>query len=212
MTTALLTCNINSIDEVYVPVKQTVPYTLHYFTENNMPFPLPNMDARMKGKYLKTQFHKFIEADYYIWIDGSIEVRDENFIADCIALLKDNDLVMTKHPQRKNVFDELEYIIEQMRSGDRYLLKRYVKQPLFTEYDFYKSEEMPSDHPLYQCSFFACKADMAPLMNYWWDLIQQYSNFDQSQFAFASWKLGVKIAVVEGNDYFIRWKHPKYKE
>ncbi len=208
--TALISANIGSIDPVYPPVKQTVPYDLFYYTENNLPFPLPSMDNRMKGKYIKTQFMKFIEADYYIWVDGSIEIDNPSFIEDCVALLQDNDMVMVKHPQRENVYEELEYIIDCIRAGDRYLMRRYVKQPLFQEYQFYKSQELPKDWPLFQCSFFACKRDIEPVMNDWWDYINRYSNFDQSQFNYVSWKHQVKIAAVEADKYFLRHKHLGY--
>lgn len=214
MTIALLTANINSIDQVYPLVKQTVDYEYHCYTENTLPFPLPELSPRMKGKYFKTQAHKFIKADVFIWIDGSIDVHNPHFIEDIVAALEGRDVVITKHPQRDNVYKELSYIIEKMKEGDRYLLKRYIKQPLWQEYDFYKAEGLPFEYPLYQCSFFAYRPTehMQAMFNDWWDYILRYSNFDQSQFSYVAWKHGAKIGLVDGEKYFIREKHNNYNE
>lgn len=208
----LISCNIGDIDSIYPPAKQSQGFELFYYSENTLPFPLPNLDNRMRGKYLKTQSHKFINAEIIIWCDASIEIISPDFIQTCIDHLKDNDIVITKHSQRKNVYEELEYIIDRMKAGDRYLLKRYARQPLYQEYEFYKENKMPKDFPLFGCYFFARWNNdrVNEMFNDWWDLILRYSNFDQTQFAYAAWKHKAKINVIEGKDLFIRNRHIGY--
>ncbi len=212
MRVAVLIANIGSIDEVYPLAKQTEKYELFYFTENTLPFPLPNIDNRMKGKYFKTQAHKFLDHDVFIWIDGSIEVISTKFIKSCISSIEGVDLVISKHQYRGNVYDELVYIIDEMKAGNRYLLKRYARQPFYQEHDFYKSEGLPKDYPLYNCFFFARwnnrQANL--IFDLWWDTILRFSNLDQTAFSYAAWKYQADIKVIEIEDLFIRNKHPGY--
>ena len=60
MRIALLTANIGGIDKVVEPTKQNIPFDYFCYTENNLPFPLPNLSNRMKGKYLKMLTHRFL--------------------------------------------------------------------------------------------------------------------------------------------------------
>lgn len=214
MKVAIVSCNIGAIDEIRPPCKQSVPFDLYYYTESTLPFPLPNLDARMKGKYLKTQMNKFVEPyDFLIWIDGSIEIIAEDFVDCCIKCLgKYGQILIEPHSQRSNVYDELEYIINKMKAGDRYLLKRYARQPLYQEYEFYRSKGLPKDYPLYQCSFFAIRNDREgdELLNDWWDAIIRYSNFDQTQLSYALWRNSTRVEKIDTKDLFIRHKHLGY--
>lgn len=214
MKCAVVISNIGNSDEIYPLVKQSVPYELFYFSENNLPFPLPNLDNRLKGKYFKTQSHRFLDYDVIIHLDSSIEVIDECFIEYCIEKLKGSDIVMELHQQRKNVYEELEHIIDEIKAGNRYLLKRYAKQPFYLEYKAYKDAGLPKTYPLYQCSFFARwnNKKVNEAFDMWFDYIHRYSNFDQSQFSFAAWMNDLKIAVIDSKDLFIRNRHLNYNK
>lgn len=213
MRIAILTANIgNTGDEIYPLVQQTEDYELFYYTESTLPFPLPNLDNRMKGKYFKTQAHKFLNHDIFIWIDGSIEVISKEFVKICCRTLKNADVVSSLHEQRKSPYDELEYIIDQMKYGNRYLLKRYARQPLYKEYDFYREQGLPKTYPLYNCFFFARwnMPEVNTAFDTWWDTITRFSNFDQTQFSYAAWEHGLKVLPLQTQDLFIRNKHNGY--
>src|SRR6478609_3164649 len=139
---AIVTANIGGIDEIFPPIKQFHEYELCYFTENTLPFPLPHLNNRMKGKYFKTQAHRFLDHDVFIWIDGSIEVISKDFIKTCCDELSRYDVISSLHAQRKTPYKELEYVIDKMKAGDKYLLRRYARQPLYREYDFYKDNKL----------------------------------------------------------------------
>lgn len=214
MKTAVLISNIGNSDEIYPLSKQTAEFELFYYTESNLPFPLPNLENRMKGKYFKTQAHKFLPHDIIIHLDASIEVIDKDFIQTCVDQLKGYDIVIEPHKQRNSVYQELEHIIEEMKAGNRYLLKRYVKQPLYQEYEFYKTSGMPKIYPLYQCSFFARwnNSKVNKMFDDAWDHILRYSNFDQTQICFCLWKHDMKVNVAQTDDLFIRNRHLNYNK
>lgn len=212
MTVAVVISNIGPSDEIFPLCKQSADYELIYITENTLPFPLPNLDGRMKGKYIKTQAHRFLSHDIIIHLDASIDVISPDFIQTCINQLKGFDVAIEPHKQRNSVYQELEHIIEEMKAGNRYLLKRYVKQPLYQEYQFYKEQGMPKIYPLYQCSFFARwnNTTVNKMFDDAWDHILRYSNFDQTQLCFCFWKHNLIINAVQTDDLFIRNRHLGY--
>lgn len=209
MKLSLLSCNIGGIDNIYPPPKQTTKYDFYYYTENNLPFPLPNIDNRMKGKYLKTQAHRFINTDLLAWMDGSIKVKDGTFIAWMEEQMKDCDVMISKHAERNSPYEEIAFIMEHMKKGHPYLLSRYAKQPFRDEIEFYKSQGLPIDYPLFNCFFF-CRRNSERVnkaFDDWWDITVRYSNFDQAAFSYAAWLNKLKIKVVDTESYFERKRH-----
>lgn len=207
MKVAIITCNIGGIDKIYPPVKQTADFELFYYTENNLPFPFPALNNRLKGKYLKTQAHRFLKHDIFIWIDGSVEITSEDFVETIIDELLYSEVIIQPHTERKNVYEEFNYIQKRMQQGNPYLLKRYAGQPFDQEREFYLKQGLPKEFPLYQCSFFARANNkrMNTVFNEWWDMILRYSNFDQSQFSYVAWKNNLQIAGID--NLFVRHKH-----
>lgn len=206
---AIMTCNIGGIDQIHAPAQQTLPFEFFYYSENNLPFPLPALNNRLKGKYFKTQAHKFLDHDIFIWIDGSVEILSENFVELISDELSGNEIIIQRHAHRNNVYQELNYISNKMNEGNGYLLKRYAGQPFKLEAEFYSRKGMPKDFPLFQCSFFARENNkrMNSIFDQWWDMILRYSNFDQSQFSYVAWRNSLKIKSLEEDNLFVRHKH-----
>lgn len=211
---AVVISNIGNSDEIYPLCKQSVPFELFYLTESTLPFPLPNFDNRLKGKYFKCQAHRFLDHDIIIHLDASIEVINERFVEFCIEKLQGNDIAIELHKQRESAYEELEHIIEEIKKGNRYLLKRYAKQPLYLEYAFYKREGLPKKFPLYQCSFFARWNNNAvnEMFDTWWNTTITYTNFDQCAMSHALWKFNAVVNEVEAKDLFIRNRHIDYNK
>lgn len=200
MKIAVLTANIGSIDGIQGIPRQSVDCDFCYYNDHNLPFPLPNLDNRLKSKYIKIQTHKFLSGyDVIIWVDGRVKIISKTFVQEFVLGLEDHDMVMFKHPARDSVLDEMTYIIDNMNKGNHYLLSRYGDQQMNKELDFYISEQMPKEAPLYACTVFARKVDerMNEVFNHWWEKCIQFSNFDQSVFAYLAWKNNLKIQALE---------------
>jgi hypothetical protein len=209
MKIALITANIGAIDEIHAPAKQKESYDFIYLTENTLPFPLPNLDNRMKGKYFKTQPHTFLDHDVFIWLDSSVEIIDGTFITWVLEQLESNEFVCSLHPDRDNVYDEINHIDKYMKRGNKYLLERYAGQPFKQETEFYRSEGMPADYPLYNGWFYATRNNhrMNKVFNEWWELILRYTNLDQTQLSFVLWSRNVNVNTVDTSLYLTRHKH-----
>ena len=152
---ALISANINSFDEPTI-IPAGMKCDTYVYTEKIFPFPLKNLNPRLQGKYIKINTHRFLPGyDAYIWIDGSVEIKDKKFISHVMKALDGKDVAISTHYERKNVYEEIEYILARIEEGKEYLITRYANEPLAEELLFYKNNRLPEDHPLYICRFFA---------------------------------------------------------
>jgi hypothetical protein len=194
--TALLTCNIGGIDEVKEPVEQSLVHDYFSYTEKNLPYPLPNLGDRLKGKYLKINPHRFLSNyDNFVWIDGRIEVNSTDFLKFITAPLDEYDIVIPLHPHRTNVYEEITFVQELMAAGNPYLLKRYAHEPFMDEWNFYKREGLPRTFPLYACGCFARRNDekLNRIFRDWWLRSIEFTSFDQCMFSYIAWKFDLKV-------------------
>lgn len=193
---ALISANIGAFDPVFDIVPQNIECDIFYYTERNLPHPLPNLNNRLRGKYLKTMAHRFLpNYDIYVWVDGSVEIIDSRFIERIIEVLKKDHVSISLHPERKNVYEEIDYILTNIDAGKEYLVSRYVNEPLADEMLFYKNGYLPETYPLYVCRFFARRNTdrVNRCFEDWWNGILEYSNFDQTMFSYVTWKHGLSI-------------------
>ncbi len=212
---AILSANIGSIDKIKGIPKQSIEVDFFYYTEDNLPFPLPNLNNRLKSKYIKTQTHRFLpDYDIYIWVDGSVKIHGGNFAENYVDQLKDNDIALYLHKERKNVYEEIEYIEYQMKKGNDYLLSRYGNQQLVKEALFYSKNGLPETYPLFNCYTFIRKNDdrVNHCFDEWWKRCIEFSNFDQAMFSYVAWESNMKINKLILDDsrtykLFTREKH-----
>jgi hypothetical protein len=195
MRIALLQANIGDFDDVKPIPEQSVPYDYFLYTENNLPYPLPNLNNRLKGKYLKINSHRFLTHDYFIWIDGRVEITSDKFIE---SMVTKSDVTISIHPTRNNPYEEIDYIQRRMNEGSEYLNQRYSEEPFKEEVQFYKKKGM-KDVPLYACYCFGRPNNkrMNQVFQEWWMTCLEFSNFDQSQFSYIAWRHKLNISTVE---------------
>lgn len=197
--TALLTANIGDIDSLQRLENQSLLFHAHYYGSYNLPFPLPNLNDRMKGKYIKINTHRFLP-DYpnYVWIDGRVAVISSNFIEKMTENLDEYDVVIGLHPQRNNVYEEISFIKKLISEGNEYLLARYKNEPFDLEEQFYRSEGLPEDTPLYACTVFARNNNekVNAAFEDWWLRTLEFTCFDQAMFSYIVWKHRLKVKAI----------------
>ena len=189
MSIAVIQANIGDFDNVLPIPAQSVPYDYFLFTEDNLPVPLATFHPRQQSTYLKHQAHRYLPGyDYYIWIDGRIEVISEDFVNDISSQTK--QITVTKHPVRQYIYDEYECIFKLMVNGNQYLSSRYELKALKAE-----RLKIKGDLPLYACGCFCWKADdyMKLFMNDWYRRTMEYSGFDQCWFSQVAFERGIKV-------------------
>ncbi len=187
----IISANIGGFDNIKEP---KVPY--HCYTDKDLPFPLPNLNNRLKGKYIKIQTHRFRDEPRWVWVDGSVQVG-EGLQEYLFGLLDQGaDVAIPLHPDRSNVYDEIKYILDGLDNGKKYLNERYKNEPFKEERNFYRRQGLPIDFPLYACRLFARGNDpkVNAAFNEWWMGCLEFTNFDQAYFSYVAWKYNLKIA------------------
>lgn len=204
--TALLTCNIGAYDSLHHPVDQT-GYThdnLFFYTENNLPFPLPHLNNRLKGKYIKIETHRFLDADIYCWVDGSIEITSSNYVQTQIDLIGDADILVCIHPARTSPTQELKFILDQIvlqgsSPHSNYLISRYGNEPIKEELKFLEDyqTQIGEELPLYAGGIFTRRNSekVNKAFDEWFLLCLEFANFDQCMFSYIIHKHGLKVVT-----------------
>jgi len=184
MKVALLTANIGDFDEVLSVPNQSVPYDYFLYTENNLPVPLSEQNNRMKSKFIKFQPHKFLPGyDVFIWVDGRVQINTGTFVEDCLKQLSNNDIVISRHPERETTGQEYDFIIEWQRKGNKYLLSRYDQDAIIAE-----RKIVGDDTELMAGYFFVWRNNELnkKIFNSIWNFLINYNSFDQCFLSYQS--------------------------
>lgn len=193
---AVVCANIGSFDPVFAFPDQSIDCDFFYYTEKNLPYPLPNLNDRLKSKYIKIQMHRFLPGyDVYIWLDGSVQVSSKLFVQHLKNNVEMYDVAMSVHHERDSVYEELEYILSNIDAGKEYLIKRYGNEPLAEEMAFYKNNGLPDYHRLFITRFFARKNNkhINAAFDDWWNRVLEFVNFDQAMFSHIEDRHGLDV-------------------
>jgi hypothetical protein len=157
----------------------------------------------MCAKYYKAQPHQIDilkKYDYYIWIDGSIFLRD-NFIKNVMILTDKNySLINFKHSVRDNIKDEVKLSIT---------MKKYKSQNIMDQYNAYIEDNFPDNSGLFEKTVFIRKNNLEinNLFDLWWENNLKYSYQDQISYPYVLWKTNImpdyiiKKNVFNNEDY-----------
>lgn len=200
MKIAIVTANLGGIDEVLPIPRQSIECDFFHYNESNLPWPLTNLDNRLKAKYIKLRTHRVLPGyDAYIWIDGRVEIVSPYFAEEKIKELHGYQMAIFKHRLRNNPFEELQYILDQIRKGNGYFINRYAQQPMLEEYVFCEQEKMPADFPLFWCGLFSRRnnAVMNSFFDEWWNKCIEFSTFDQALFSYLVWKERIGLNILQ---------------
>jgi len=211
---ALVTANVGNFEKDRHWEDQDYICDFYKFHDSSLPFPLPNLNARLKSKYVKIMTHRFLpDYDIYVWVDSSVEIVNDKFVSKMVELLTGNDIVISDHYERSNVYDELEYIKTNIEKGAEYLIKRYGNEPIEEEMTFYKNSHITENHVLFITRFFARRNNkkVNEAFNDWWLKVLEFMNFDQAMFTYIGEKHNLDISCPEyldiEKDYLIVHKH-----
>lgn len=160
------------------------------------------MNHRTRALYFKSQAHAVIDADYIIYVDGKVQVLSRDFNAHIMDALRGNLFAMLKHGERTCIYEEVDYIEDQIKKGSQYLATRYANRPLRNEVEYYRREGYPANNGLNDCSIFAYKVEpyICRRLDEWWDMIKDNKTFDQTAIQYVMWRSNVKIAPIVFKD------------
>lgn len=190
----VLQANLNNFDKVSKPVKQNIPVDYHCFTDEDFP-PITGLTPRLQYRIPKMWGWQMIPGyDYYIWLDGSVTLKDPDSAKWMIDELGNNDIAFFRHPHRKTVKEEVDHIEEHLKQGKKYITSRY-KNGLHKE-----SLAFTGDGELYASPVFIYKPSALTALVEWWTIQSRYYTCDQVSLTHAL--KGVKYGILPGDDPF----------
>lgn len=187
----------NNLTSGYVKQELPAGWSLDTFFFDDANFPTrPSLSPRLQAKIPKMLGYELAPGyDFYIWIDSSFTLSRKDAVSWFVNSCSGHDMVVFRHPQRSSISDELGYIREAMRVGDRYLLGRYQGEPLEEQVKLYLSDPGFRDDSLYALGAFVYRKEMlstpgANIMPLWYYHNARYSIQDQLSFPYLAASLG----------------------
>ena len=187
-----------------LPVQKLIGFD-HYayftFNEYNLDSDITklNLNARTQALWFKSQMHKAVEGDFFCWLDGKVQIERDDFLAQMIKALGKHDFAMIRHGARNCVYQEINFILEQITKGSQYLRARYKHRNLAEQAHMMRLAGYPKNNGLTDCSIFIWRntEPMRRLMDWWWDFIKDGIQFDQIAIQFLAWKSEIPIIAVD---------------
>lgn len=160
---------------------------------------------RRQARAHKVLAHKvFPNYEYSLWIDGCLQLINED-ISPLIKMYLDvNDLCVFRHKKRICVYEELAACIDQEKDDPDIMINQ-VKR--------YSKEGYPTDNGLGETTALLRKHTkrIEKFNELWWREIESGSFRDQLSFDYVAWKSGIKYSVFQGtcsgNPHFNWFRH-----
>jgi hypothetical protein len=167
------------------------------------------MHPRLKGKIPKMLEWKFVNADWYVWLDDSFTITTDTLAEDILRVAGKNKLCLFRHPNRNSIKEEFEFMQKKLNQKNLYLYSRYDGEPIEEQVKHYLNDPSFKDNNLFSMGFFAYHKSMKPLMLDWFLENITWSIQDQISFPYVLQKLKVNYSVFEGT--FLRNPYVKHE-
>lgn len=156
-------------------------------------------NARVHARLFKMQAHNLFPAyKTFIWIDGNVRIRSNDFVSRILDTLDGNDIAIGAHPVRNCIYQEAEAITRGVRNNDAYLGARYDQHNLLREAAFYAADWHPPEYGLYWCGLFARRVNVRVnnFFDQWWKCCSRWPrSIDQLGFPYLVRKMRMKIGL-----------------
>lgn len=182
----------------------------YYFTDKNISSKFWNVkninnineikdyDNRLKCKYIKMNTHLLLpNYKYYLWIDGSFPIQNNNFINDLYFLISQRpEIVLYIHNARRkerNIKNEV-LRCSKLKSVDNNLIN--------LQYNNYILEGYPDKKGVLFSSGIILKENNSKinnLMDYWFKQNEMYTTRDQVSLPYSLWKCEVIPKIINEN-------------
>lgn len=184
-----------SVDFDYYCITDNPDLTADGCTSIVPQYPRMDLHARLRAKYFKLfpfEIKELSEYDITIYIDGSIDVVNGDFVKWCVENLK-GDMLLFKHPERRCIYDEFNASKE---------LNKYKYEMQDIQMINY-SQFYPRKAGLFACGVLVRRYSdvLRDVMLKWWFEIIKYSWQDQVSFPVVCKLLGFVPDTFKENQY-----------
>lgn len=209
MKICVVTANCGSFDKGVIHVDQSVEVDFKYLNDDNYPIRHCSFTPRMQARIPKCfAWQMFPGYDYYVWIDGSMQMTSPDAVKWLLEKLGDADLAFFQHPDRTTLRQECEFIQEKLVGGHYYLTPRY-KNEWFDEFLDSLDKDYVDDLLIADTYFiFRNTPNTQAMMKEWWYYISRYNINDQLGLPYVLRQFGCKFNIID--EHYMKTKHFRY--
>ncbi len=169
-----------------------------YYDDNNSPSRHLSMHPRLKAKIPKMLEWRFIEADWYVWMDSSIKLTHNDPAELILKTAGSNPLCLFRHSYGSSIEFEAKRVLGDLKVNQQYVAKRYQGEPIREQLIHYLGDPDFVDERLFGMTFFAYHRSAAPLMQEWFLHNLMWSIEDQISFPYVLYKSGLTYSLFDG--------------
>ena len=149
------------------------------------------LEPRLAAKFPKCAPWRFVDADIYVWLDGSM-VPEPTVVEAFLDCLVDQDVAFYSHPQRGRISDEAQASME---------LHKYPGQPVREQVQHYVGGGHPDDWGLWAAGVFVWRDTLAvrQMGEFWLREVCRWSLQDQLSLPVALRTHGLRPAPLPGS-------------
>ena len=169
-----------------------------YYNDANTPSRHLAMHPRLKGKIHKMLEWRFVEADWYVWMDSSIRITASDPASLILKVAGDSPLCLFRASERRSIVEECSVVRESLRMDHRYVVDRYSGEPVLDQLVHYYGDPSFVDDKLFGMTFFAYHRSAANLMQDWFLENLVWTIQDQISFPYVLQRSGLDYSLFEG--------------
>ena len=203
MKIAVVTANLGNFEQEIHPISQSVPVDVFKFNDTNF---LPRYNAltpRLQSKIPKMFAWQMCPGyDYYIWIDGSFAFFNVDSVKWFIEQCEGVDAAFFRHPYRKTIQEESDFVRYRIKVKSRYFRPRYQNELFDGLLAEINQDKTFVDNILFASGFFIYRdcERARNMLKEWWYFTSRYNNLDQLSLPYVIHKTGCIIRIIE-EDY-----------
>ena len=189
----------------------SVEVTNTYYNDSNTPSRHLAMHPRLKSKIPKMLEWRFVDSDWYVWIDSSLRIKPDltDLPGQILEVAGNNPLVLFRHTAANSIREEAQRVLMSMANNHEYLIKRYSGEPILEQLIHYHGDPDFVDNKLFATGFFAYHRSAAPMLQEWFNHTVTWSLQCQISFPYVLQKSGLKFSLFEGeingDNPYITW-------
>jgi hypothetical protein len=193
----VVSASLGDFDKQQNHEKQSVACDFYQATDENFPPRFNSMTPRLQARIPKmTSWQMRPGYDYYLWIDSSCRLASTNSVQWFLDQLGEADIAVFKHPHRKTVQEEADYLKHRLAIKCPYITPRYENERI----DDQLTVVDPSAE-LYASTAFIYRDDTPArdLLTLWWLHTSLYHSIDQLSLPKAIADSGATVKVIPDN-------------
>ena len=156
------------------------------------------MHPRLKAKIPKMLEWRFIDADWYVWLDSSIRVLSNEICDWILQTAKDNPLCLFRHSYASSIREEALRVRDNLSRDISYIKRRYEGEPILEQLAHYYGDPTFRDNQLFGMTLFAYHRSASGLMQEWFNHNAIWTIQDQLSFPYVLHQSGLEYSLFDG--------------